>query len=78
METIERCENCIWWADYNDSVRARISNTVGGPYPRGDIELKACKFSPPPAHSEVNKIYVDADFCCSGFSHKKKQEIDGS
>ena len=67
------CKDCEWWQDYRVRVYARISE-VNGPINGGLIELRRCKYDPPPNITpNINHIvYTDEAYCCSEF--KKANE----
>ena len=62
----EVCGNCKFWRDYNDRVYANISRTKGNTG-RGTIELRVCKYNPPPTISQSSWVHTDEDYTCSGF-----------
>lgn len=66
-EKKEVCGNCKYWKDYTDRVWAHISKTVGN-RGRGQIELRYCKYNPPPTVEAETCVYTDNEYTCSGFS----------
>lgn len=71
-EQQRRCENCIWWQDYDDRVFAFIS-TGNSSFARNRVELRRCRFTPHPSSGETNDYYTDADYCCGEFAKKDSQ-----
>lgn len=61
------CETCLHWQDYTDRVHARVSNTRSS-FARGVIELRRCKYEPPPTISKQwDAIYTDKDHVCAEY-----------
>ena len=63
------CENCAFWQDYEDRVFANISQARSN-MDRNTIELRRCKYVPPPTVQSAALRYTDKDFACSGWKQK--------
>ena len=63
------CENCAFWQDYEDRVFANISQARSNMV-RNTIELRPCKYVPPPTVQSDARRYTDKDFACSGWKQK--------
>ena len=61
------CDKCKYWKDYSDRVYARISEARSS-MERNRIELRICRYIPPPTVSSKTFVYTDKDYSCSGFS----------
>ena len=67
MTDKKSCENCEWWKDYEQRVFAIVSGVKGERHP-GTIELRLCRYCPPPqAIAGHMWIYTDKDHVCSGW-----------
>ncbi len=74
MENNNRtCENCTWWQDYEKRVWAIISDFTSD-RAGNHVELRLCKYLPPPTVVDNNTIYTDKDYCCSEFHRKSKDD----
>lgn len=77
-----RCETCTYWADWNQRVFARLSSgdfvqsTPQGQVFHQDrtsdrgVELRLCRFQPPPTVQQNTPMHTDAAYVCS--AHKPK------
>lgn len=71
LDSANRCESCRYWQDHTQRVMARLSVPVASKYANGAIELRRCRYSPPPTiEREAMIVYVDANFLCSAFEVK--------
>jgi hypothetical protein len=62
----ESCDSCRWWKDFSDRVYARVSGVKSNM--AGDIlELRRCRYSPPPQIEQRKVIYTDKDHVCSEY-----------
>ena len=63
----ETCSTCKYWQDYENRVFARIEG-VQGKFGRSDLELRLCKYRPPPSNDiNFRDIFTDEDYSCSAF-----------
>jgi len=70
MSNTEKCKTCRWWQDYKDRVWANLSGMDNYPHDRG-LELRACKFKPPPGVRTFEKKYTDEDYVCSAYERSR-------
>jgi len=66
MSEAKKCETCEWWKDYKNRVYAKIDGVVGKIHP-GTIELRLCRYSPPPTADAGRSVYTNAENVCSGW-----------
>ena len=66
-----KCETCDFWKDYTDRVTACVKGTTGN-FVRNRIELRRCKYTPPPSQ-EFTPVYVDKDYSCGQWREKREQ-----
>ena len=70
MDISGKCGSCEYWKDFSDRVFAIISEGHSR-FHRNRIELRRCRFTPPPTVSDVvHEIYTDCGHTCSGFTDK--------
>jgi len=67
-----RCENCLWWADFEPRVFAVISEVHGSTHATDRIELRFCRFRPHPGISARVGLYTDANYACGEWQSNKK------
>ena len=58
------CETCKFWQDWSDRVIACISKQTSN-YERNRIELRVCRFNPPPTVQSRVWLYTDSNYSCS-------------
>jgi hypothetical protein len=73
-KNIDCCYNCYYWKDYNTRVHARLANYKGASDGHSLVELRICKFSPPPMLQcpRGNEIYTNGEFMCNEFRRNEK------
>jgi hypothetical protein len=62
----EVCGNCKYWQDFSDRVVACISGAKSNTE-RDRIELRVCRFNPPPTVQSRVYLYTDDEYSCSAF-----------
>jgi len=66
MSDLKRCETCNWWKDYTQRVFAIVSGVQGDRSP-GTIELRRCRYQPPPKADAGHAVYTDKGHVCSAW-----------
>ena len=73
----KRCETCVFWTDLERRVFARLSSgtfqrttRMGATFtedPNSDrgVELRLCRFQPPPTVQQNSLMHTDAGYVCS-------------
>jgi len=69
VKSLDRCEMCKHWQDYEARVWAKITDfrQRGNTHGKGLIELRPCRYSPPPGLEMHDFVYTDKNFHCSGY-----------
>ena len=65
-KTEEVCYNCKFWKSIDNRITACISDTTSNTE-RDRIELRVCRFNPPPTIQSRVCIYTDDHYSCSSF-----------
>jgi hypothetical protein len=69
----ENCSSCKWWQDYSDRVYAVIPS-VRTNVARDRVELRRCRYVPPPSIVSIWDIYTEGSYVCGSYSHIRKEE----
>ena len=70
MKDDEKCEFCKYWEDYTDRVWACIYGFKSDRI-RNLIELRRCKYNPPPPTMEsIHSYHTNKDYYCSAFKRR--------
>jgi hypothetical protein len=60
------CGTCVWWQDYSDRVDAIISTGHSNCH-RNRIELRRCRYNPPPTVESVTACWTDSEYVCGSY-----------